>query len=127
MSATTFFVYIVVLLASFCDGFVCPRSVDSHNIDQCDMTKANLALLQTNVYEPAAFLSTVKRTVTYPETIPDEKHIISCIKVTNLDASDNGGYPKIINGGIGSYDVQLLLVSQWSRPLNFRIEIWAEY
>ncbi|XP_018572900.1 uncharacterized protein LOC108912204 [Anoplophora glabripennis] len=101
------------------------RISDDRNIDQCNAAAAKVKLLQTNIYEPAKFLLPVTRTLNYPESGLNT-HRISCLKVMNMDTGDHGGHPEVISGGVGSYDVQIRLTSQWGQPLNFRVEIWAE-
>ncbi|KAJ8976925.1 hypothetical protein NQ317_005097, partial [Molorchus minor] len=81
-------------------------------------------LLRTNIFEPAKFWSVTKRVLRYPEATVSAT-AITCVKVTNLDTTDTGGYPQIVSGGVGSYDVQILLTSQWNQALNFRVEVWT--
>ncbi|XP_018572894.1 uncharacterized protein LOC108912198 [Anoplophora glabripennis] len=127
MSNFKFVVVCIAVLVASCVGSpvdVDTRLGDSHDINQCDPTTAKLNLLQTNIYEEAKLLQTVTRIVTYPESGLNT-HPITCLKVTNTDTSDHGGYAEIVSGGIGAYDVQIRLTSQWNQPLKFRIEIWA--
>ncbi|KAJ8924843.1 hypothetical protein NQ315_000998 [Exocentrus adspersus] len=116
---------IVAVLAVSCSGAeIGPRITDMYNIDQCDTARARTKLLETNLYEDAQSQTYIKRIIRYPETgIKTDE--INCIRVLNMDPSRDGGYPRIVSGGIGATDVEIEIISQWGKPLNYRIEIWA--
>ncbi|KAJ8976927.1 hypothetical protein NQ317_005099 [Molorchus minor] len=118
-------IYLLVILVTCQGALVGPRISDDHNIDTCDVTKAKKQLIGSNVYEEGVFLTIIERVINYPEN-SISTDIITCIRVIDMDSSNQGGYPRVVNGGVGSTEVQLLLKSQIGQPLNFRIEIWAD-
>ncbi|XP_018572921.1 probable salivary secreted peptide [Anoplophora glabripennis] len=119
-------IVLLSLLVGSWSANVGPRISDTHNIDQCDNfdNKKSESVLLSNVYEDAAILP-IEKTINVPET-GELSTAINCIKVLNQDSSSHGGYPRILNGGIGSKNVQIELKSQLLQPLNFRIEVYRE-
>ncbi|XP_066140969.1 uncharacterized protein [Euwallacea fornicatus] len=95
-----------------------------HNIDQCaDPDIAVELLCSEDIKESGKFARILKEVIDCPATGLNSDPI-TCIKVTNK-MGDDGGNAQIVSGGINYYSVEILLESQWSKGLDYHIEVYT--
>ncbi|XP_019874892.1 uncharacterized protein LOC109602890 [Aethina tumida] len=112
-----------VLLIS-CFGAVSKQRSDVHNIQLCVESPTKLAY-QIVVTEQGKLMSTLSKTIAWPNGGNVNSDEIKCIYVEDLIANGNGGYPTVTSGGVGQKSVTILLQSQWMKGMSFRISIYT--
>ncbi|VEN47727.1 unnamed protein product [Callosobruchus maculatus] len=99
---------------------------DVHNIVQCpDAIASNRSLYLTNIFEGGAFLQRKTRNIHFPE-VGHNLYKITCLKITDQDSRGKGGTARVVSGGYGSYDIEILLRSALGGDINYRIELWSD-
>ncbi|CAH0562475.1 unnamed protein product [Brassicogethes aeneus] len=96
----------------------------AHSIKSCDTANANTLVYQTSVYEDPKFLTKIRRTVTWPALSINNAEI-TCIMAIDLDTHGNGGYASITSGGIHEKEVEIKIISQLGKGLNYMISIYT--
>ncbi|XP_074029972.1 uncharacterized protein [Leptinotarsa decemlineata] len=100
--------------AVLCSSFIeCP-----------DVSKANVLTLDLEKHKSATVGST-----TLDFRLPESglfHQPISCIVITDLSTDGSGGDVSIIFGGIGSRTVEINIVSQLLKGLDYRVQIYSE-
>ncbi|XP_049820221.1 probable salivary secreted peptide [Aethina tumida] len=96
-----------------------------HNIDVCQNQYANILVLRTEItVRPGD--GVVSRTVIWPDGGAVNKRRITCILVQDRVENGLGGYASLKRGGLGQYEVEILLESQPSLGFDFLITIYTE-
>jgi hypothetical protein len=93
----------------------------THIVNDCEEPGDNpVVIYDQEISKPGHILHTQTETVRIPaKGVADGE--ISCLTVTNLDSDANGGYPKIIEGGVGYNYVIIELKSQFNKGFDFRV------
>ncbi|CAH1977468.1 unnamed protein product [Acanthoscelides obtectus] len=101
-------------------------SNNSHNVIQCpDPVTSLRPLYQSNVFEEGSFLKRKIRRFVFP-VAGLNKCKITCLKITDQDIEGKGGSARIVSGGYGTYDVEIILRSDLGGDINYRIEVWSD-
>ncbi|XP_066254041.1 uncharacterized protein [Euwallacea similis] len=112
---------VIVALVTFC---VVNFGNAAHSIDQCaDPSLATTLICSKDIKESGKFLKVLEEVIDCPES-GVINHKITCIKVTNKLGED-GGDAEIVSGGVDYYNVEISLISQRSKGLDYHIEIYT--
>ncbi|KAL1494587.1 hypothetical protein ABEB36_010161 [Hypothenemus hampei] len=121
-------VFIVALVAFCIVSIVNGKAVNvlkEHNVVQCpNATQAVNLLCTKDLSESGKIFQHIKEYIDCPATGVNTKPI-TCIQVIN-QMGDDGGDASIVTGGVGYTSVEIELISQTSKGLDYHIDVYTE-
>nr|ABR27890.1 putative salivary secreted peptide [Triatoma infestans] len=97
----------------------------SHNVTFGMRTPGDKLIHKERIKSIWKLLSFVQKDVTYPAKDKKRKYIITYIKITDRYTDGHGGCASIVKGGVGYDHVKIHTKSQFTRGLDFIIEIYG--